>query len=690
MSSDAPTIAIHLAIGASGAFTDVSAYLESRDEEITYDWGQPGEFDPDQVGTFTFVLANGDGRFTPDNPQTPYDLDLTQGIECTWTTNSRVISGEVLSVEPDFPDDEPWWGRVTVTVQNVLGRLARDNARVAERIQQKASTLYWPLDDPDGATTFREICNPSGTPGALRIIGSTAAVRAAQATGAPFGASLSAEINGNADTSAGQAFLATALSFGNSGLPAAGWAFDLWVTPLTAVSSRPVVIEIRINNGTYDEVIQLKMGNPSASISDRLTLSGVNQDFAPATPLTPGAPSYVSFLIDDTGVEVSVNGGGGSLTFGYTLPSTSKITYMQLGSKTLAAAFSECRFRDSTATTSISPLPYLRGDSQSVADRLADLATTYEVTLAIEAGLTTDTVGPQEDDNALAAFQSALAVDAGMMWASDVGTATAPSPQINVRPRSVVRSQSTALEFDTELDLQGAPVLLVDLAERVSVVNASSPTTNLTVSNSRLKVLLGDASDDVAAPTYEAAVLKRLAEDRIRRGDHVGIKLLSFTIDARRAEGDLLDDLLSLGKGDLVRLNNLPTTQLGLSSIDGWVVGGSESHSIGEDLFTLHLASVLARFVYNTAVYAAGGALTLSSSVNAAATTLSVATTGLKFTTTNLPQPVQVGREVMTVTAATAGTPQSLTVVRGQQGTIARSHAAGSSLEVYPATVYSL
>jgi len=181
-------------------------------------------------------------------------------------------------------------------------------------------------------------------------------------------------------------------------------------------------------------------------------------------------------------------------------------------------------------------------------------------------------------------------------------------------------------------------------------------------------------------------------QDRLQRGANVQLRVASVVIDAMTTPTDRTSDLLALVPGDRHQFTGLPSTQLGFSTWDGWLLGVDELHTLTEHTFTLYFQPVLpATAIYDTNYFMGDTDLTLSASITSGATTMSVATatTTTKLETTTFPYTLVIDSEQVTVTACTGATPQVATITRGVNGTTAAAHSSGAAVEVAVPSLYA-
>jgi len=156
---------------APGTWTDVTGWVVGEDDtELRF--GRPTEFQEPEAITLDFQLRNGDGRFTPDNPASPYWPYITEdnpvrmtvvlggpavggatygsatygtavygagsygGTTYAGTGASYVrFVGKVTTWDVDFPTGAAYDGVVTVQASDALGALANRELE-AEQLEQ--------------------------------------------------------------------------------------------------------------------------------------------------------------------------------------------------------------------------------------------------------------------------------------------------------------------------------------------------------------------------------------------------------------------------------------------------------------------------------------------------------------------------------------------------------------------------
>lgn len=311
-------------------------------------------------------------------------------------------------------------------------------------------------------------------------------------------------------------------------------------------------------------------------------------------------------------------------------------------------------------------------------------ATAAEITLdTLPSELSTAAVRFTPGGSALDGFNEVLRTEQGAIYSEVTGTLLAPVQKLVVRERT--RPTTVTASWDVETELDGAPEFVRDITNMVSTITVSGPDDNVTVSDVALQARVGSANTTETVLNTADGDLTLWGQDRLQRGANVQLRLASVTIDAMNTPTDRSADLLALKPGDRHRFTNLPTTQLGFSTWDGWLVGCQERHSLIAHTFTLYFQPVLPDVaIFDTNLFMADGDLALSADITNSATTMSVATTDATvfLDVTTFPYTIAVGDEEMSVTGCTTAAPQVVTVTRGVNGTTAVAHTTGALVEV--------
>lgn len=163
---------------------------------------------------------------------------------------------------------------------------------------------------------------------------------------------------------------------------------------------------------------------------------------------------------------------------------------------------------------------------------------------------------------------------------------------------------------------------------------------------------------------------------------HTGLRYPVVTIDLTVAP-HLLEDVFALREGDVIRITDLPPQHpIWPADLDLVVLGDQYQANSVSLVVSLNCASAVPWTVAIWGESRYHGDSTLASAVDADDTSLSLATVGELWTVDpgDFPFDLQVGPEVMTVTAISgASSPQTATVVRNVN-LLARAHSAGTSV----------
>ncbi len=155
---------------------DVSTYAD-LDRGVSRTWGKTSEFDDTAAGSFSFTLDNSDGRFTPGNTLSALATTVAEGMVVCWQLGSRLVSGAIRSIEPQFPGAQSAWAQVLVTCDDQLASAARRTmaSPFVDAVQQGATSfLMWPLSDAVGVVAPLETTG-NGV-GLLQLVGSSGSV----------------------------------------------------------------------------------------------------------------------------------------------------------------------------------------------------------------------------------------------------------------------------------------------------------------------------------------------------------------------------------------------------------------------------------------------------------------------------------------------------------------------------------
>lgn len=680
---------IALGVGTAGALEDVTAYVDLA-AGITYNWGRQSGFEDTRPGEITFTLDNGDGRFTPDHPTSPLATTLVEGAAMCWKSGDRLVTGRVRSIKPAFPGDESAWAQITVTCDDALGDLARtavDDLPLA-LVEGAEGLLYWPADDSATSAQLSESFDrfpmtpttETGSPFTYEFGSEWAGGRQLTMT-----AAAAAEWTFTANRTVTTPYTYPSGSIGS-------WGF--WFTPTTATpyltfwgrSSVDIGARIQINDLT------------SVNFGVRIGTSTYAHTFTVGVPcfiaveLTGGTGTSVigKLYIDGQLIGTKTDAFATVLTDSTKTPKTVTVGVGDEFSAT-SAGFNISRI--SHTLTRINEYPLVTHATPSA--RLAALEPLSETPFDTIPDLGIELIGLTAGESALDYLNNIVRTVQGQMYVTTTGTLTNPSSVITFTGAD--RPSTVSYEFNAETDLDGAPDLIRDTTDMVSAVTVDGPegseiVTAAALTKAQLRAKVGTSNTSESVEWVKPTQLVHWGEDRINRGITSSVRTESFTVDGMTTSTDRTDDLLALTPGIRVQLTGLPTTQLGFTTADGWVLGAEEAHTLTGHDFTIYLEQTLPDTgIFNTDRFASGGELTLAAGINNTTTTVTVATTGMRFTTNpaDFPVDIEIGTEQMTVTGCTSATPQVMTVTRGVNGTTATSHSTGAAVDLAVITLFA-
>lgn len=141
---------------ALGVFTDVTQYVDMING-VRVQFGRASEFEEISSGTLNLALWNDSGHFSPDNPLSMYFPNVVEGrrirvIVTKGATTSTRFFGRVSSWDPIFGSGDPSQATVGVTAVDCFALLARRvfKCDFTERWLATARTDavdMWPMDD---------------------------------------------------------------------------------------------------------------------------------------------------------------------------------------------------------------------------------------------------------------------------------------------------------------------------------------------------------------------------------------------------------------------------------------------------------------------------------------------------------------------------------------------------------------
>lgn len=693
---------VALACGTAGAYVDVTSYASwAPGEGVAGSWGRQDQFRDTTPGAWSIYLDNYDGRFTPDTTNGILATPLTEGMGVSWQLGTRIIAGSILG----FTMIEDNWGRIRVDVDDMLGDMGRNsiNGTLFARSMVLGANpyLYWPFNEntPGGQTAYEQSGNqqllldptfdyggiPTFGVAPISYIGETQASIIRNQTFASGVAALFGGVPGG---------------FSTINYPAGTMGtWGVWLTPTDVTSECMVRINLNgyftpssksIDFGMTSGAFTMKMGNATPVVS--------------SVPQTPFVPHYLQIVVTYSG-SASIAG-----QFFIDGVSQGSATYVPGGSD--PAGLSSNYLRTPARVYVYEPNPVTPDSRISHLSHTPAPVPEYVLGYGTEAGLLTATaiaagvtLGTLPADlslapaapttgvaSALAKLNDIIRSEQGYVDSVTAGTLTSPSPSIVVRARQ--RPTSVSYSFDAQTELSGQPDFIRDLTNLIAAETAQGPTTSTTYTDLTASARAGssNSTDQVVLTQYIDQL--GFAQDRINRGKNTALKILSFTVDALNTSTDRSADLLAIAFGDRVRIINIPSTVIGATTWDGWVIGRSEAQDRDQHKFTFYLQPVLpATAIYDTDLYANGGNNTISTTLTNVATSMVTASAdgATWFERVAVPYTLQLELEQVTVTAAAApsGGTQTLTITRAVNGTAAAAHAVGVVPEVISNSVYA-
>jgi hypothetical protein len=710
----------------TGALTDVSTYVLAGDangaswDAVSVRQGRSSRFDDVQAGTLSLVLDNADGRWTPDNPLSPYYGTWKVGIGCRWqVTKSALTSirfrGRIASIEPDAPGGVTNWSRVRVTAVDTLARLARRSMACdfVERWKGTARTEpvdLWPMDETaTPPTTFRNLTG-TGTAQLVQARSRAGAVTMAE----PEGIVLDSCVQLTAANSIGPVVeLRTGIASGSvtdvvipfrtADRVAAGGAQKWLCFGRNATGGVEWSIRLVDNAGQTDLNLYDATGTfvttlyfgfaPGAGSTD----PSDDQWFAFRSWYVSGTNYALVRVADNVTVKAA---------YGVTAYDIRKTTTIILGGQSVTSTpgkQSACVTAQFGAVAVSAGFPghvgYLIPNAVEPAQTRIDDLRFYTSTTASYTGASSQPVtlkrltGRSAFDAAAEVARTAGAILRADYSGIDKWGYAAPD---------ALRSATVTLTVDAQHDLDGT----ADFQWRQSIdtrptrVTSTWPGGQVTVVGDENLQQLDDSVDTCAADETSA----RYPADARLAAPSV-LSLASLTIDLAHAGTDLWSAALALKVGDRVRVTNLPSAYYGRTYVDVYALGWTEDYTQTSARLAIDTepadapSDALFDDTLRGRFAATAGSMTVTSGTAVGTTstgTIIVTTSGgaPTFSTSagDWPATLDWNGELVTVTSAPAGSasPQTLTITaRGVAPSVARVHAAGETIDVAYAAAFA-
>lgn len=581
-------LGVALGLGASGAMIDVSSYVQ-LERGIERSYGRTRQYDDIEPGQFSFVLENADGRFTPDNAASPYATKLVEGMPACVSVGGRLTPGRVQTIEPTFPEGEPNRAQVLVSGEDMLGTGSRDTLDAGWRdalVRAGTPRGYYPFDDPEDAPAAAD---QSGL-GAGRILFTTY-------LGTVTFGEAGAEHDRVRITGDGDARIVGADDY----VIASARYMSFWLQPIETTGT----LAIRIGHYTFRQTAgQLQLSNPI----DTVTM---------ADPIIAGREYFVE--VDQIARTLTVDGVLiGACSTGFIsgpAPVDSNPIALEWGLTAGTDVYlSDLAFTDARVRGDLLQAATNNGGATQWLELVEGINTTFTFS-ALPTGLNPSPLSVDGSGaSLLSVINDVLTAEQGHAYSVGAGTLTAPTESVVVRARD--RAQTVTASFDVAADLGLAPAFERPIRDLVSRVEARTPSARVVVTNADVAARAGSSSTSAQLPFVLDGAARSWAEDRILRGANTRLQATRIVIDAMTTQTDRSADLLALVPGDRIRLTNLPSTQLGYTTWDAWIVGAKETHNLTEHTFEFYIAPVLdPPALFGTDRFATGGRCTLGRSV---------------------------------------------------------------------------
>jgi hypothetical protein len=688
--SGAITQAVYMGVGAAGAMTNVSTYVD-LDAGISYDYGRDSEFDDTNPGTFSFTLDNPDGRFTPENTASAYATTVTEGMQVCWQAGARLVAGSIIGIQPAFPGDDAAWAQVVITCDDMLGDLARRQLADSLAVElTRGAGVYasWTFGDDAGSTVALETSGngqpqmetPAGQAFAMPTFG-VAGIDGVEGTQARF----------VGDGTAASYDFGTSAGFRTISYPAnsiGAWGF--WFTPLD-VSNPATYLDLDIDFG-----VGTFRWSTSGSVAAPQLNGHVGSDFfgAQLATMVAGVPIYVAAVVTHTTTHYNVD----FYIDGVLVDSNDALVAVLPTNATKTPTAVTISHQDSGSAAQPFVISHMSHTAELVHGELLATLTEASQAEAIVATVDGATINNSSDlslaplaestfdGSALDALNDVVRTEQGYLYSATTGTVSSPTTTIVFRER--VRPIAVTESFDAEDESSGAPSVIRDVTNLLRSVVVNGPAISLAVSDQSLAARSTSTGSDSVLFAGETD-LRAWGEDRLIRGGNTQLRVQTFTVDTFTTPTDRSADILALVPGDRVEITDLPSTVLGFSTWEGWLLGAHEEHGNGRHLFELRLQPVLDDpSVFDTARFMSDGEITLNAGINAAVTSIVYATTGSEMEATAVPYVIVVDSEQMNVTAVNTGT-NTLTVTRGYNSTTAATHSAAAPIELVDEALFA-
>jgi hypothetical protein len=648
----------------AGVWTDVSTFVKGDSMEISV--GRASSSSDLQPGTLTLDLDNADGTWTPDNPLSTYYPNFVEGkrirvrVLKSASTYYRFV-GRISALVPDFPL-EPTQSVTHLSAVDSLGDLQRVTlANLAQEyaIAANPTAAYYPLTDTNSNVGLVDINGVAGN----GYLSETASVDFASVE-YPLRSESVLQINS-----------------GTVRIPAQCQTFSVKLG-----STSGTVLAFNPQSATPDLLTWTtggwRDGGGGALLFGNTAVSGLTPGWHTVALVAPSGVGTFTLWVD--GVA-----GTGSASFGG-------------GTPTAIDLYGPFAFANAGFFLTLTGTAVESNGGQTTANFFTYFASAIgATTLGVTFG-GTSTLGQtmsavdSEGKTALDVLLEAARVESGYAW-HEYSASTTQTVRIMAAADS--RSSTNSLTIDVEADADGGPTFERDTVRRALSATAISPAGSATYADSTQTGAV--ESVEVTGDWPTATTLAAAASDLVAQSKGNRLRASSVTVDLATASNDLYASFFALTPGKRIRVGNLPSSHFGVTYMEGYVEGWTESPSVNGYKVTLDLSPADAppEGIFDDATYSVigwgDGVCTLTSGITSSATSLSLTFTGTALLSTSAgdyPLDLDLNGERVTITAAPAGgtSPRTVTVTRGVAPTVARAHSAGEPVDVWNAARIAL
>lgn len=683
----------------SGTFTDVTLDVDTS-VQISIHYGRTSPGDAPQVATLSLRLANPLGKYTPlrqvladgvtAHPYYP-NVQPRKRIQVSYTIGGTTyprFTGYIKGFPPSLENGvRPY---VDITASDITDQLSRIMfaTTMLQEISQDNPTYLWPLTDAAGSTSAAEVSgnNPLSP-----------------LTLAPFAALPVFGGNGPGSGDGTGAAFATFESLTAAVSVTTSYTMECWVNfaafPANAVN--PMQSTGPSTGGGITVLPTGALVNPAGGTAALLSLN--NWHNIALTSNGTNALLYLDGALVATatgfGVPLQTTMGVGDTSNGSISGLNMSMGYVAIYPAILSAA--------RVAAHASAGFGYYGDTTGARIARVLGLCGFTSALWNLDAGIAIVGTYPEGGANALQYCQDMATTEGG-------GSVFYVTPDGNARfaDRTFRRPGAPALTVDAQNDLSAASYSASFdestlqnqcIVVRSSESGADSTQTATNDTSAALPSAGGYGLFSNGLTSYATTDLDALnnAEDVVARNAFPGFRFPQIGVNLLTAENALYVQVAAVQIGSRIRLTNIPAGVAPSTQADSLCEGWTETWGFDTYLWVADTspADVPPHALWSDTVYGRWQALgqTLTAAITAAATSLSITTSGSNptFTTSAgaYPMTIQIGQEVIKLNSAPGGSssPQAFTgVTRAQNGTPAASQTIGSTVTLWPATTWAM